>query len=315
MDISIIIVNWNTKHLLLDCIGSLLSNKNCYKTEIIVVDNGSTDGSRQAIREHFPEVKLIWNKSNVGFAKANNTGIKASTGRYMALVNTDIVAGKGCLEQMCRYMDQNPSIGILGPKLLWPDMSLQISCRRFPTLWNNFCPAIGLTRLFDHVRFFSDEHMRYFGHDSICDVDALMGAFMLVRKKAIDQVGMLDELFFFYCEEIDWCKRFHNASWRVAFFPQAQAVHYSGASSSMQPTEFKQNLILSNYKFWKKLYGRFKQPGFIIIMFLRHIIRIFTEDVVYIVKLSEGENVEINLKSRIKVMSMLLKMRRNTLGV
>src|SRR5215469_11475960 len=165
MDISVIIVGWNAKHYLELCLESLRSAPPRRSTEIIVVDNASVDGSAEMIAARFPEVKVIRNEQNVGFAKANNMAIRVCTGRYISLVNPDVQVLPGCLDALADFLDQDPTVGNVGPRVLNPDMSMQSTCRKFPTLWNNFCLATGLCSKFKDSRFFAGEHMFYFAHD------------------------------------------------------------------------------------------------------------------------------------------------------
>jgi GT2 family glycosyltransferase len=238
IDISVVVVSWNAKDYLMDCLRSLLFPKTSQTMEIIVVDNASTDGSPEAVIEQFPEVILIRNEKNLGFAKANNIGISRSTGKYVCLINSDVIILSDCIVKLYYFMETTPSIGMLGPKILNSDRSLQSSCRRFPSLWNNFCPAIGLDRLFPASKFFCGEHMFYFRHDKMQKVEVLVGCFLMIRRKALEQVGYLDEQFFMYAEDIDLCKRFWDAGWEVAFSPHAEAIHYRGASSANAPIRF-----------------------------------------------------------------------------
>jgi GT2 family glycosyltransferase len=273
-DISVIIVSWNAKHYLLDCLRSLNSSAPGKNIQIIVVDNASTDGSPEAVEEDFPAVHLVRNETNRGFAAANNIGIERSTGKYVCLINSDVVVLENCLEQLCDYMDTNPAIGMLGPRILNPDMTLQSSCRRFPTLWNNFCTATGISRLFGQTSFLSGEHMLFFKHDVVRRVNVLVGCFLMVRREALNQVGLLDERFFIYAEDIDWSKRFWDAGWEVVFFPNAQAIHYRGGSSSNAPARFaiEQNKAMLQY--WNKYHRPASQFAILFIIALSHILRI-----------------------------------------
>ena len=306
VDASIIIVNWNTKDLLLNCLKSIKNREAKYEMEIIVVDNASTDGSPEAVKYQFPNVKLIVNNRNLGFAKGNNIGIEASLGRYVCLANSDIVIKEGCIEGMLRYMDAHTSIGILGPKLLNPDLTLQPSCKKFPTLWNNFCLAVGLTKIFLRSKLFCGEHMWFFPHDTVIRVEALVGAFLVVRREAIKQVGLLDENFFMYGEEIDWCKRFWNAGWEVVFYPEAEVVHYGRASSSREPVRFFKESYRSKLKYWKKHRSRVAQIGFVLITLLRQAIRIMSGVFLYIMKPSARTKVMTKIKGSFDVIVLVL---------
>lgn len=254
--ISFIIVNWNTKDILSKCLKSIYDNKPSYSMEIILVDNASTDGSADLVRATFPEVIIIQNDSNLGFAKANNIGIRKSKGRYVCLINSDVLILENCMNLMIEFIDKNPTVGILSPKLLQPDFSLNSNCRKFPTLWNNLTAALGLHILFSKSSFFSTVEMSYFNHDEIRDIEVIAGSFWLVRRKAIDQVGLLDEDFFIYAEDMDWCRRFWSAGWRVVFFPQANAIHYHGSSSSKMPIKLQIQQYRAGLHYWKKYHGR-----------------------------------------------------------
>ena len=283
-DISIIIVSWNAKRFLLECLKSIMADQTSIKYEIIVVDNGSSDGSAEEVLEHFPEVTLIQNNFNIGFAKANNIGIRQSQGRYACLVNSDIKILEGCFDRLVEYMDLHPSAGIAGPKLLWPDMTLQDSCRKFPSIWNNLCSYFWLNRVFPRSKLFSGEHMIYSPHDKICKVDYLVGAFLMVRKEAVDQVGLMDEQFFIYSEEVDWCKRFWKAGWEIIFLPDARVIHYGGGSSSNQPGRFSLEQQRAKLQYWRKHHGRLAQASVILITIIHHLLRIFFGAMIYMTR-------------------------------
>lgn len=213
MDLSFIVVSWNAKEILSKCLQSLTRETSHLYSEIIVVDNASTDGSPELVREQFPHVKLICNDANLGFAKANNIGIKQSTGRYLFLVNSDVIILEGCIDSMCTYMDQHLGIGVLGPKILSPDGMVQRSTMEFPTLWNCFCRALALDSIFRSSKLFGGQLMTYWSHDTIRNVEVINGCLWMVRREALRKVGLLDEDFFFCGEDIDWCKRFVDAGW------------------------------------------------------------------------------------------------------
>ena len=255
VDVSVIIVNWNTRQLLLESLDSLEKCWTDSRSEIIVVDNGSEDGSAEAVKDRFPGVHVIENGTNLGFAKANNIGIRQASGRYLCLVNSDIKVRKGCIDALTRYMDANHGVGMVGPRILNPDLSVQDSCRRFPSLWTNLVVSIGLDKLFPESRVFYGEHMFFFSHDQVLDTDYIAGCFMLVRRETIDQVGLMDERFFIYQEEVDWCKRIWEGGWKVTFFPGAEAIHHHGASSSRDPLRFELARQRSVLMYWEKFHG------------------------------------------------------------
>jgi len=298
-DISVIIVSWNAKHYLVECLGSLSSSGPGESIEVIVVDNASTDGSPEAVEKDFPEVKIIKNETNRGFAAANNIGIEQSRGRYVCLINSDIKVLGNCLERLCDYMDSNSSIGMVGPKILNPDMTLQCSCRSFPGLWNNFCTATGLSRIFRDARLFSGEHMLFFKHDVVRRVNVLVGCFLVVRREALNQVGLLDGRFFIYSEDIDWCRRFWNAGWEVAFFPGSQAIHYRGGSSSNAPVKFAIEQDRAVLQYWKKYHQIPSQVAILFIMALKHVLRIGAGVLFLLIRSSKKTNTLHNIKNHV----------------
>ena len=251
-DISVIIVNWNTKDMLLDCVKSLYRITRESSLEIIVVDNASTDGSINALQEKFPQVKKILNPANFGFAKANNIGIKESQGRYICLVNSDVKALNGVLDKMCDYMDVHPEIGALAPKTFGRDMQIQKNCREVPTLRNLFCQEFFLDTLFPTVKVFRGREMIRCDYEAVMETEVLSGCFLMVRREVIDQVGTLDERFFFYSEDVDWCKRIHDAGWKLVYYPEASAIHYGEGSSSAAPIRFRLEMLKANWQYWRK---------------------------------------------------------------
>lgn len=256
MDISIVILSWNDKQHLDGLLKSLANATKARSMEIIVVDNASTDGSVEMVETGFPSVQLIKNKENLGFPKGNNVGVMASRGKYVYLLNSDIKVLDGCIDALADYLDQNPDVGMLGPKVLNGDLTHQSSCRNFPTLWNNLCSATGLAKAFAGSKLFSGEHMMYFKGDRTLDVDVLVGCFWAARRSALDEFGLLDEGFFIYAEDVDWCKRCWKAGWRVVFYPGAEAIHYRGASTTKKdPVRFAVTQQRSVLRYWKKHHG------------------------------------------------------------
>ena len=268
MDVSIIIVNWNTKNFLIECLNSIKSDIFSEKVEIIVIDNNSTDGSQEAVKKKFTDVFLISNKSNLGFAKANNIGINKSKAKYCCLVNSDIKVIPGCLKKMYDYMEKNTNIGILGPRILNTDLSIQRNYRKFPNLWTDFVETLGLHNIFQKSKYFSGSYYGNVQFDSPIRVDILTGCFLMVRRDALKEVGLLDNNFFFYGEDKDWCKRFWKANWKVFYFPNTQAIHYGQASSSKAPIKFFIELQHAQIQYYKKHYNLIILISFIIIRFL-----------------------------------------------
>lgn len=308
VDVSNIIVNWNGRDYLLNCLASLEDPRG-FTQETIVVDNASTDGSYEAVEQRFPHVRLIRNAENVGFAKANNQAMRQAAGRYLVLVNSDVVVLEGCLNKLIAFMDSNPGVGLAGPKILNPDRTLQARCRHFPTIWNNLCQVFGLNRLFPNAPLFSEPYMRYWAHDDVRSVDVITGCFWIVRHEAVKQVGLLDEGFFFYGEDIDWCKRFHDGGWDVVFHPHAQAIHFGGASSANAPLRFYLELQKADMQYWRKHHGRMGQFSYATIILLRHMLRILHDGVIYVLQPSKRRERAFKLRRSVICIRWLLGLR------
>ncbi|MFT5295190.1 MAG: GT2 family glycosyltransferase [Colwellia sp.] len=272
--ISFVLVNWNALSFLVGCIDSIKKNTQGLSYEIILVDNASTDGSQIYIKNNYPEIILIENDSNLGFSKANNLGINASTGNLLFLVNTDVIVLEGCISQMVTFMIDNPSVGMAGPCIFNSDMTKQTSCSRYPGLWNHFCGALMLNKLFPNSAFLSSWRMDYWDHRSTKVVNVLSGCFWVIRRLSLEEVGLLDENFFIYGEDVDWSRRFNFSKWDVCFNSDAQAVHFGGASSSRMPIKFYLEMQIANLQYWRKHHGAIKVIGFKLIIVLHHVIRL-----------------------------------------
>jgi GT2 family glycosyltransferase len=273
MDISVVIVGWNAKHYLELCLESLAVAPPRRSMEVIVVDNASADGSAEMIEARFPNVKLIKSSENLGFSKGNNLGIRQCQGRYIALVNPDVIVFPGCLDALADFLDQNPKVGNVGPRVLNPDMTLQSTCRRFPTLLNNFCSATGLATKFKNSRLLAGEHMFYFPHDRTLPVDVLVGCFSMIRREAFDDVGLLDENLFMYGDDVDWCRRCWSKGWQVVFFPGAQAIHDRGKITAPYPVRFAVAQQRSIVYYWSKHHNFLGLLGIKSILLCRHFLR------------------------------------------
>ena len=273
MDVSVVIVGWNARHYLKLCLESLAAAPPRRSMETFVVDNASADGSAEMIEARFPWVKLIKSGENLGFAKGNNLAIRQCQGRYIALVNPDVIVLPGCLDALADFLDQNPRVGNVGPRVLNPDMTLQSSCRRFPTLWNNFCQATGLATRFKNSRLFAGEHMLYFPYDRTMAVDVVVGCFSMIRREAFEAVGLLDEELFMYGDDLDWCRRCWKAGWEVVFFPGGQAIHDRGKITAPYPVRFAVAQQRSVLYYWTKHHGFWGVLGIRSILLFRHLLR------------------------------------------
>lgn len=259
-DVSIIIVNYNTRQLTLDCLASVYASTTSFQYEIIVVDNASRDGSVDAIGGAYPELCMIANRDNTGFAVANNQAMEIAKGRYVLLLNSDTVVQKDTLDIMIGFMDRHPEMGASGCKVILPDGSLDKACKRgFPTPSASFYYAFGISRMFPDRPKFNQYQLGHLSPDDEYPVDCLVGAFMLVRRETIEQVGGLDETFFMYGEDIDWCYRIKEAGWGIYYYPRTYIVHYKGASARRKPMkiiyEFHRAMWVFHRKHYAKRYG------------------------------------------------------------
>lgn len=260
VDVSIIILNYNTCRLTMDCLRSVYDSETNYIYEIILIDNNSRDDSVERISAEFPDVLLIANSDNVGFARANNQGIEVASGRYVLLLNSDTVVRKDTLETMVSFMDSRPDLGASGCKVILPDGSLDKACKRgFPTPSASFYYAFGFSKLFPARPRFNGYQLGYLDPDQDYPVDCLVGAFMLLRRETIEQVGGLDEAFFMYGEDLDWCFRIKEAGWGIYYYPRTSIVHLKGGSARRRPFkivyEFHRAMILFHRKHYSKRYN------------------------------------------------------------
>ncbi|MBE7549747.1 MAG: glycosyltransferase family 2 protein [Anaerolineales bacterium] len=258
MDLSIIVVNWNVKELLDACLQSLL--KAVHSTprlaiEIIVVDSASTDGSPEVVREHFSQVRLIASQENLGYAKGNNVGVETAQGRYLFLLNPDTVVQSDVLGRMVDYMDAHPEVGVLGPQLLWPDGSIQSSRRRFPTPGSLFWESTLLEQWFPENRYIRRYHLADQPATQPQKVDWVVGAAILIRREAWQQVGPIDPDFFMYFEETDWCRRSVEAGWETHYLPTARVTHYEGKSSEQVAAARTLRFQRSKLRYTRKYFG------------------------------------------------------------
>ena len=270
--ISYVIVNWNGKSVLKGCLDSLQNESEGINCEIIVVDNNSNDGSQELIKKQYSNIILIENKDNLGFSKANNIGIAKSRGELLFLVNSDIIALENSIKNMLDYMDENLEVGMAGPKVFNHDMTKQTSCSNYPGLWNELCGAFALNKVFSNASLFSDWRMDYWDHMSERSVSVLSGCFWAIRRTALDDVGLLDERFFIYGEDVDWSRRFNNSKWKVKFNPESRIIHLGGASSSRTPIRFYVEMQIANLKYWNKHHSRVKVIAYKLILFIHHLI-------------------------------------------
>lgn len=251
--LSITIVNTNNRAFLEACLSSLYAVDHGTDFEVILVDNASTDGSAQAVKSQFPDVHVITNPYRRGFAANHNQAIRASRGEYILVLNEDTIVRPGALATMTEFLDDHPDVGAVGCRLENPDGSLQRSCYRFPSPFRALCENLLLVAAFPGAKTIGD--YRDWPHDSVRYVDFVTGAAIMVRRLAIESIGLLDERFFLYAEESDWCLRMWRSGWKVAFTPLGTIVHYGGQSSvAMKDRQFCE-FNRSHVKFFRKHYG------------------------------------------------------------
>lgn len=249
LDLGIVIVSYNTRDLLRICLQSIYASQGAFTFEVCVVDNGSADSSAAMVSEEFPQVELIANEQNVGYPAANNQGLKAfgfsesseeidesKAPRFALLLNSDTEVPSDGLARMLEFMADHPDAGAAGPKLVRPDGSLDLACRRsFPTPEVSFYRMTGLSKIFPRHPRFGQYNLTYLDPDQMTEVDSVVGAFMLVRGEAIHEAGLMDESFFMYGEDLDWAYRIKNAGWKIYYTPTVTVLHVKKASTRQNP--------------------------------------------------------------------------------
>jgi len=251
-DTSVLIVSYNVCDLLVRCLTSLPADD---RVQVIVIDNGSKDGTLRAVREQFPRVTLVQNSENHGFSAATNQGVLLARGSYVLFLNPDAELLPDALTRLREYLDKNPDIGIVGPRVRYPDGTPQSTRRRFPTPLTALLESTVLQRWFPDNRAARSYAMRETDDSKIQDVDWLVGACFLARREVVDQIGGLDERFFMYSEELDWCRRARSAGWRVVYLPTAEVIHYEGKSSEQNLARRAMNFNESKCRYFEKYYG------------------------------------------------------------
>jgi len=253
-DLSVVILNWNTREDLRRCLRSLQDAARRSSVETIVVDNASEDGSLEMVRAEHPHVIAVANEANLGFGAGNNRAIERTSGRYVLFLNSDTIVTAGALDGLIAYADTRPDAAVFGPKLLNEDGSLQYSCRSFPNLGTGFFRNTPLGRLFPANRFSNDYLLKDWDHASPRDVDWVSGSALMIRRAMLLDLGGFDEKFFMYCEDVDLCYRAHLLGARVAYFPGAVIYHMIGRASDLVPTRMTYEFHKSMYRFYVKHY-------------------------------------------------------------
>lgn len=267
--VSVVIVNWNTRDLLLDVVESLKETTRTVPYEVIVVDNDSHDGSVEALTARHPDVTVIENPDNYGFARANNIGFRAATGEAFCLVNTDVVALDGVIDTLWAFLQEHPRVGAVGPQTLDGDGLVRTNVRRFPDLRNALGDHLWLRRVLPSVfpgRSVPPERL-----ERVHSAEVLSGCFLMVRREAVDDVGMLDEGFFFYGEDTDWARRFRDGGWDCVYLPHARAVHFGGGSTAARPLTYYLAKEKADLRYWRKHHGPGAVAGYTTIRVLHNL--------------------------------------------
>lgn len=258
MNLSIVIVNYDTSGLLRDCLRSVYASEGRLAYEVIVVDNCSPDGSVQMVQQEFPRATLIASRINGGYAYANNLGLQQARGDFLLLLNPDTVLPPAALRDMLQFMMEHPQAGVAGPKLVLADGSLDLACRRsFPTLDVAFFRLVGLSKRYPQSPRFNRYNMCYLDPDQLTEVDSVVGAFMLIRRQALEEAGLLDERFFAYGEDIDLCYRIKvDHGWKVYYNPAVAVTHYKSQATRKRALKMNVEFYRAMWLFHQKHYAR-----------------------------------------------------------
>lgn len=267
---AVIIVSWNTRELLSACLRSLLASDASGKIDIVVVDNASSDGSPEMVAERFPSVQLIANAENRGFAAATNQGIAATHGRLVLLLNSDTQVMPDAIDELAAALESDPALGAVGARLVDPDGRLQPSCSRAPTAWREAVHVLRLARVAGGLEYPAATWRSI----EPVDVDVIQGACMMVRREVIDAAGGLDEGYFMYSEETEWCERIRAAGWRLAWVPAASVVHHGGGSTRLLPSAMFARLYSSKVRFLRRNRGAGQARAFKVALALAASVRL-----------------------------------------
>lgn len=255
-DVSILIVSWNVKELLRNCLRSLSENAGDVRYETIVVDNASRDGSPEMIRSEFPWVKLVEPGANLGFGRANNLAYEHSRGRWVLLLNPDTVVLQRAIEKIVRFADVHPEAGAVGGRTLKADLTLERSCCwGSPGLWPLVCKSVGLHLIFRRSELFNREAMDWWPRNTVREVDVITGCFFMLRRDVYEKTGGFDPRFFMYAEEVDLCWRIRKLGWKLMFTPEAEIIHLVGASAAKAKPNRVYQINLGLLKLFRKHYG------------------------------------------------------------
>jgi GT2 family glycosyltransferase len=275
IDLSIIVVSWNGRDMLVQALECIYATVQRSSFEVIVLDNASSDDSVATVRERFPAATLIANRENIGFGRANNQGAAIARGRYLLLLNPDAFVHVGTVDRLVAFMDAHAEAGSAGCKLLYEDGRLQRSVTAFPTVLTELYTTLGLDRAFPQHPIFGHYKLTYWNMGDLRPVDALMGACLILRRAVIDQIGLFDEQFFMYSEEVDLCYRLRRAGWKNYFIPDVAATHIWGGSARLVPRATFLRLFRSRVQFFRKHYGAANVAAYKLILLAASAMRVF----------------------------------------
>jgi GT2 family glycosyltransferase len=272
IDVSIVIVSFNTRDVTRQCLEHVRKHAAAVRHEVLVVDNASVDRSADMVAAEFPEVHLIRSDDNRGFAGGNNPAMKIARGRYILLLNSDAFLSEGALEKTLQYMDDHPDTGVLGCKLTDPDGTMQASARMLPGPLNKILHITGLAARFPGSKFFGRVDYTWWDHSEPRTVGWVVGAFFLIRRETMESIGVLDERYFLYFEEIDYCLTARRAGWKVVFYPHAEIVHIGGQSAVKVPGKISAKgrqmvsiRLTSEFRYYRKMYGWLRLLSIVVI--------------------------------------------------
>ena len=256
MKLSVVIICWNDLRVIRECLRSIFVGTQSVDLEVIVSDNGSTDGSVQFIHENYPQVRVVENGANLGFAKGNNAGIRAAQGEFVLILNPDTIIHEGSLDKFIAFADQHPEAGAFGCRVLNLDGTYQVSCRLFPTVKRYWISALYLHHLARFSSFFTFEEYEGWKGDSERQIDWQSGCCVMFRGQLLKTLGGFDEQFFYHFEEVDLCRRVWDAGFPIVFTPQAIITHLGGQSVNRFPIRFEIEKLRSRHRYFYKHYGR-----------------------------------------------------------
>lgn len=254
-DLGIVVVSYNTRDDLRNCLSSIFRSQQDCALKVWVVDNNSSDGSAEMVASEFPAVRLIANSENIGFSRSNNLAIREMETPFVLLLNPDTVVSDRVFDTTIAFLRQNQTAGMVTCKLVKADGTLDLACRRsFPSAFDGFCRAVGLAELYPKSKLFARYNLTYLHEDEPAEVDAINGAFMMLRREALLQVGLLDEEFFMYMEDLDWCYRFRQCGWKIFYDPTTSVIHLKGQSGKKTSSKMIRAFFESMELFCRKHY-------------------------------------------------------------